>query len=168
MDIAGEYRIPAARAAVWAALNDPQVLARCIPGCKELEQASPEEMKARVALKIGPVSATFAGTVRLEDVRPPEGYTLVGQGNGGMAGFAKGRAAGSLAEEGAETLLTYTAKAAIGGKIATLGGCLMQSTSRKLADEFFGKFAAEFGPTEDAAARDPDGAPVAESLADRS
>lgn len=145
MDIAGEYRIPAAREAVWAALNDPAVLARCIPGCKELEQVSPEEMKAKVSLKIGPVSATFAGTVRLEDVRPPEGYTLTGQGNGGMAGFAKGRAAVSLAEEGAETVLTYTAKAEIGGKIATLGGRLMQSTSRKLADEFFGKFAAEFG-----------------------
>ncbi len=145
MDIAGEYRIPAAREAVWAALNDPAVLARCIPGCKELEQVSPEEMKAKVSLKIGPVSATFAGTVRLEDVRPPEGYTLTGQGNGGMAGFAKGRAVVNLAEEGTETVLTYTAKAEIGGKIATLGGRLMQSTSRKLADEFFGKFAAEFG-----------------------
>ena len=146
MDIAGEYRLPAPRDAVWAALNDPAVLARCIPGCKELEQASPEEMKAKVSLKIGPVSATFAGLVRLEDIRPPEGYTLVGQGNGGMAGFAKGRAVVNLAEEGAETVLTYTAKAEIGGKIATLGGRLMQATSRKLADEFFGKFAAEFGP----------------------
>jgi uncharacterized protein len=145
MDIAGEYRIPVAREAVWAALNDPDVLARCIPGCKELAQVSPEEMKARVAVKIGPVSATFAGTVRLEDVRAPEGYTLVGQGNGGMAGFAKGRAAVTLAAEGAETVLTYTARAEVGGKIATLGGRLMQATSRKLADEFFGKFAAELG-----------------------
>lgn len=146
MDIAGEYRIPVPREAVWAALNDPAVLARCIPGCKELEQVSPEEMKAKVALKIGPVSATFAGTVRLEEIRAPEGYTLVGQGNGGMAGFAKGRAVVALAEDGPRTtVLTYTAKAEIGGKIATLGGRLMQATSRKLADEFFGKFAAEFG-----------------------
>ncbi|MEE7502404.1 carbon monoxide dehydrogenase subunit G [Methylobacterium mesophilicum] len=145
MDIAGAYRIPVAREAVWAALNDPEVLARCIPGCKELVQVSPEEMTAKVALKIGPVSATFAGTVRLEDLRPPEGYSLVGQGNGGMAGFAKGRAAVSLAAEGGETLLTYTAKAEVGGKIATLGGRLMQATARKLADEFFGKFAAALG-----------------------
>lgn len=164
MDIAGEYRIPVAREAVWTALNDPEVLARCIPGCKDLEQASPDEMKAKVALKIGPVSATFAGTVRLEDVRPPEGYTLVGQGNGGMAGFAKGRAVVSLAEQGAETVLTYTAKAEIGGKIATLGGRLMQSTSRKLADEFFGKFAAEFGRVDNPSVQDQ----VAEPLADRS
>ena len=146
MDIAGEYRIPVARAVVWAALNDPEVLARCIPGCKELVQVSPEELTAKVALKIGPVSATFAGTVRLEDVRAPEGYTLVGQGNGGMAGFAKGRAVVTLTDEAGETVLIYTAKADVGGKIATLGGRLMQATSRKLADEFFGKFAAEFGP----------------------
>ena len=152
MDIAGEYRIPVAREAVWAALNDPDMLARCIPGCKELVQVSPEEMKAKVALKIGPVSATFAGTVRLEDMRPPEGYSLVGQGNGGMAGFAKGRAAVSLAAEGGETLLSYTAKAEVGGKIATLGGRLMQATARKLADEFFGKFAAELGATGEPAA----------------
>ena len=155
MDIAGEYRIPVAREAVWAALNDPEVLARCIPGCKELVQVSPEEMTAKVALKVGPVSATFAGTVRLEDLRPPEGYSLVGQGNGGMAGFAKGRAAVTLASEGDETVLAYTAKAEVGGKIATLGGRLMQATSRKLADEFFGKFAAEFGVTRDPAAPAP-------------
>ena len=155
MDIAGEYRIPAAREAVWAALNDPDVLARCIPGCKELVQVSPEEMTAKVALKIGPVSAAFMGTVRLEDVRPSEGYSLVGQGNGGMAGFAKGRAAVTLAAEGGETVLAYTAKAEVGGKIATLGGRLMQATSRKLADEFFGKFAAEFGVTRDPAAPTP-------------
>ncbi|QGY02489.1 carbon monoxide dehydrogenase subunit G [Methylobacterium mesophilicum SR1.6/6] len=155
MDIAGEYRIPAAREAVWAALNDPDVLARCIPGCRELVQVSPEEMKAKVALKIGPVSAAFMGTVRLEDVRPPEGYSLIGQGNGGMAGFAKGRAAVTLAAEGGETVLAYTAKAEVGGKIATLGGRLMQATSRKLADEFFSKFAAEFGASGDSAGSMP-------------
>ncbi|MCJ2050327.1 SRPBCC family protein [Methylobacterium sp. J-070] len=145
MDITGEYRIAAPRAAVWAALNDPAVLARCIPGCKELTQVSPEEFAAKVALKIGPVSATFAGTVRLEDIRAPEGYTLTGQGNGGMAGFAKGRAAVALRQEDVETVLTYEAKAEIGGKIASLGGRLIQATSRKLADQFFGAFAAELG-----------------------
>ncbi|SOR31412.1 putative carbon monoxide dehydrogenase accessory protein CoxG [Methylorubrum extorquens] len=158
MDITGEYRIAAPRAAVWAALNDPEVLARCIPGCKELTQASPEELAAKVALKVGPVSATFAGTVRFEDIRAPEGYTLVGQGNGGMAGFAKGRAVVSLREEGADTVLTYEAKAEIGGKIASLGGRLIQGTSRKLADQFFGAFAAELGapaPASEAAVAAP-------------
>ncbi|MDP4006339.1 carbon monoxide dehydrogenase subunit G [Methylobacterium sp. NEAU K] len=154
MDITGEYRIAAPRSAVWAALNNPDVLARCIPGCKDLARVSPEEFAAKVALKIGPVSATFAGTVRLEDVRAPEGYTLAGQGNGGMAGFAKGGAVVSLREEGDGTLLTYEAKAEIGGKIASLGGRLIQATSRKLADQFFGAFAAELGapaPITDAA-----------------
>lgn len=155
MDISGTYRIAAPREAVWAALNDPAVLGRCIPGCKELNAASPEEMAAKVSLKIGPVSATFAGTVRLEDVRPPEGYTLAGQGNGGMAGFAKGRAVVHLAAEGAETVLSYEAKAEIGGKIATLGGRLMQSTARRLADEFFGKFAATVGAPADSAEAAP-------------
>ncbi|MCP1551064.1 MULTISPECIES: SRPBCC family protein [Methylorubrum] len=158
MDITGEYRIAAPRAAVWAALNDPEVLARCIPGCKELTQASPEELAAKVALKVGPVSATFAGTVRFEDIRAPEGYTLVGQGNGGMAGFAKGRAVVSLREEGADTVLTYEAKAEIGGKIASLGGRLIQGTSRKLADQFFGTFTAELGapvPASEAAVAAP-------------
>jgi len=145
MDVTGEYRIPAPRERVWAALNDPGMLARCIPGCRELRQTSPEEMTAKVALKVGPVSATFAGTVRFEDVRAPEGYVLVGQGNGGMAGFAKGRAAVSLAEDGGETVLTYEAEAEVGGKIASLGSRLIQSTSRKLADQFFGTFAAELG-----------------------
>lgn len=145
MDITGEYRIVAPRAAVWAALNDAEVLALCIPGCRELTWVSTEELAAKVALKVGPVSATFAGTVRLEEIHPPEGYTLVGQGNGGMAGFAKGRAVVTLAEDGPETLLRYEAKAEIGGKIASLGGRLIQATSRKLADEFFGKFASRLG-----------------------
>jgi len=152
MDITGEYRIPAPREAVWAALNDPEMLARCIPGCKELDRTAPDEMAAKVALKVGPVSATFAGSVRLEDIRAPEGYVLVGQGNGGMAGFAKGRAAVALAEDGAETVLTYEAKAEVGGKIASLGSRLIQSTSRKLADQFFGTFAAELGAPASAAA----------------
>lgn len=146
MDIKGEYRIPAAREKVWAALNDPETLKRCIPGCKELEARSPQDMAAKVAVKIGPVSATFAGQVTLEDIDAPKGYALVGQGNGGMAGFAKGRADVRLAEDGAETVLTYDAKAEFGGKLATLGGRLVQSASRKLADDFFGRFSAEFEP----------------------
>lgn len=151
MDISGQYRIAAPRDVVWAALNDPEVLKRCIPGCKELEQRSPTDLAAKVALKIGPISATFTGAVTLENLNPPAGYTIVGQGQGGAAGFAKGRAEVVLTEAGDETDLAYTAKAEVGGKMATLGGRLIQATSKKLADEFFGKFVAELNG-EDAAA----------------
>jgi carbon monoxide dehydrogenase subunit G len=162
MDIAGQYRISAPRDVVWAALNDPEVLRRCIPGCKELEQKSPTELAAKVGLKIGPISATFTGAVTLQDLLPPERYTIVGQGSGGAAGFAKGSADVVLteAEGGAETDLAYTAKADVGGKIAALGGRLIQATSKKLADEFFSKFVAELnGPAEssdEAAAAEPE------------
>lgn len=146
MDIAGQYRIAAPRDVVWGALNDPDVLRQCIPGCKELEQRSPTEFAAKVSVKLGPISANFTGSVTLENMNPPAGYTIVGQGQGGAAGFAKGRADVALAEDGPEaTTLTYTAKADVGGKLATLGGRLIQATSKKMADEFFGKFASLLG-----------------------
>ena len=152
MDISGQYRIAAPRDVVWAALNDPDVLKRCIPGCKELEQRSPTDLAAKVALKIGPISATFTGAVTLENLDPPVGYTIVGQGQGGAAGFAKGRADVHLTdagpEPGTETDLAYTAKAEVGGKLATLGGRLIQATSKKLADEFFGNFVRELNGDE--------------------
>lgn len=156
MDIQGQYRIAAPRDVVWAALNDPEVLRRCIPGCKELEQKSPTDLAAKVALKIGPISATFAGAVTLENLNPPAGYTIVGQGQGGPAGFAKGRADVALAEVDGETSLTYTAKAEVGGKLASLGGRLIQATSKKLADEFFGKLVAELNGNSDMAASAPE------------
>jgi carbon monoxide dehydrogenase subunit G len=152
MDMSGQYRIQAPRDVVWAALNDPDVLKRCIPGCKELVQKSPTDMEAKVALKIGPISANFAGAVTLQNMNPPAGYTIAGQGSGGAAGFAKGSADVVLAEieGGAETDLTYTAKAEVGGKLAALGGRLIQATSKKLADEFFAAFAKELnGPDEE-------------------
>lgn len=151
MDITGQYRIQAPRDVVWAALNDPEVLRRCIPGCRELEQRSPTELAAKVALKIGPISATFAGAVTLEELEPPAGYTIVGQGQGGAAGFAKGRARVTLADAGeGETDLAYTARAEVGGKLATLGGRLVQATSKKLADEFFQAFVRELNGDEQA------------------
>jgi carbon monoxide dehydrogenase subunit G len=143
MDLTGEYQLAAARQQVWAALNDADVLRRCIPGCKELEQKSPSEFAAIVALKIGPVSATFKGSVNLEDIDAPNGYRIVGQGNGGVVGFAKGGATVRLADNGGGTLLSYIAKAEVGGKLASLGGRLIQSTSKKLADQFFSAFANE-------------------------
>lgn len=159
MDMSGQYRIQAPRDVVWAALNDPEVLKRCIPGCKELEQRSPTELAAKVALKIGPISANFSGEVTLQNLNPPEGYTIAGQGSGGAAGFAKGRADVTLIEidGAAETDLAYTAKAEVGGKLAALGGRLIQATSKKLADEFFSAFAKELnGPTEETATAEPE------------
>jgi len=151
MDITGQYRIAAPREVVWGALNDPGVLKRCIPGCKDLEKRSDHEFAAKVTLKIGPMSVNFTGAVTLEDLNPPAGYTIIGQGQGGAAGFAKGRAKVELADEGAETVLDYTAKAEVGGKLATLGGRLIQATSKKLADEFFDKLVAELGEAEEEA-----------------
>jgi carbon monoxide dehydrogenase subunit G len=156
MEITGEYRIAAPRQVVWAALNDPEVLKRCIPGCKDLEKRSDNEFAAKVALKIGPISAMFSGAVTLEDLNPPASYTIVGQGQGGAAGFAKGRAKVELDEQGEETNLSYAAKAEVGGKLATLGGRLIQATSKKLADEFFGTFAQTVsGPSDEEGEPDP-------------
>jgi carbon monoxide dehydrogenase subunit G len=145
MELTGEYRIPAPRERVWAALNDPQVLKAAIAGCQELEKVTDSEFRAIVATKVGPVSATFRGTVTLSDQDPPNGYTLTGQGQGGAAGFAKMRSRVSLAPDGDATVLTYTANAEIGGKLAAVGSRLVQSVAKKNADDFFGAFATQLG-----------------------
>ena len=145
MELKGEYRIPAPRERVWAMLNDPNVLRECIPGCESLEGSAAEGFAARVTTKVGPVKATFNGQVTLSNVKPPESYTISGEGKGGVAGFAKGGADVHLAEDGAGTLLTYTVNAQVGGKLAQLGSRLIDSTSKKLADQFFSSFAAKAG-----------------------
>ena len=146
MDITGTQRIEAPRSIVWAALNDPDVLRQCIPGCESLEKVSDAEMTAKVTLKIGPVKASFSGKVTLSDIDPPNGYTITGEGSGGAAGFARGSAKVRLQEEGNTTVLTYAAKADIGGKLAQLGGRLIEGTSKKLAAEFFAKFSEVVAP----------------------
>ncbi len=139
--IEGEERIAAPVQKVWEALNDPAVLKDCIPGCQSLEMKSPTDMAASVVLKIGPIKATFAGEVTLKNLKPPHSYTIAGEGKGGIAGFAKGGADVQLAEDGVDaTVLTYAAKADVGGKIAQLGSRLITSTSKKLAGEFFSSF----------------------------
>ena len=142
MTMSGEQQLPAPRETVWAKLNDPEVLKTCIPGCQSLEVTGPNEFLAVATNKVGPVKATFKGKVRLTDLDPPNGYKISGEGDGGIAGFAKGGANVRLAEaDGGGTKLHYDVDAQVGGKIAQLGGRLIDSTAKKLADEFFTNFA---------------------------
>jgi carbon monoxide dehydrogenase subunit G len=142
MNLEGTIPIAAPRAAVWAALNDTEVLRACIPGCEELTRLSDTELSARVKQKIGPVSATFSGKVTLSDIVEREGYTISGEGTGGVAGFAKGGAAVKLADgESGGTVLTYRANAQVGGKLAQLGARLIDATAKMLSDQFFRRFA---------------------------
>ena len=145
MDLTGEYRIDAAREKVWDALNDPEILKQCIDGCQELIKDSDTQFSAKVTMKIGPVKAKFAGKVTLSDINPPEGYTISGEGQGGVAGFAKGGADVKLTEDGSETVLTYSAKAEVGGKLASVGSRLVEGVAKKTADDFFGKFSEIVG-----------------------
>ena len=144
--IEGEEKIAAPIDKVWAALNDPEVLKQCIPGCQSLEKTSDNDLAATVVLKIGPIKATFNGAVTLKNLNPPNSYTIQGEGKGGIAGFAKGGADVTLTEDGPDaTLLKYEAKADVGGKIAQLGSRLITSTSKKLAGEFFSTFGEKVG-----------------------
>jgi carbon monoxide dehydrogenase subunit G len=146
MDMTGEYRIPASRNQVWAALNDPETLKASLPGCESLEKVSEHEFAATVVAKVGPVKAKFNGNVSLSNLNPPESYTISGEGKGGAAGFAKGGADVRLVEEGDVTILTYTAKADVGGKLAQLGSRLIDGTAKKMADEFFDNFVRQVAP----------------------
>ena len=145
MDLSDEILIPAPRAKVYAALNDTDVLKDCIPGCEELERTGENDLSAKVVLKVGPVKAKFSGDVTLDPAGAPERFSLSGKGNGGAAGFAKGGADVILEDRGDETLLKYDAKAEIGGKLAQLGNRLVQSTSKKLAGQFFENFRNRIG-----------------------
>jgi uncharacterized protein len=143
MQMSDVQRVPASRENVWNALNDPEVLRRCIPGCQSLTMVSPSEMTATVVVKAGPVKATFTGKVTLSDLDPPNGYRISGDGAGGVAGFAKGGASVKLEPVGDDaTDLHYAVDAQIGGKLAQLGGRLIDSTAKKLAGEFFQNLAA--------------------------
>ena len=139
--------VPAAQDKVWAALNDPAVLAKCIPGCQKLDMTGPNQMEATVVIKVGPVKASFSGKVTLSDIEAPNSYRISGEGSGGVAGFAKGGATVKLTAEGPEsTRRNYEVDAQLGGTLAQLGGRLIDATAKKLAGEFFEKFAAELTP----------------------
>ena len=158
MKMNGEFRVPTDRETVWRALNDPEVLKECLPGCQEIEKTSDTEMTATLALKVGPVKATFAGGVTLSDLDPPNGYTLSGQGQGGTAGFASGEAKVRLVEEGGETVVHYDVDAKVGGKLAQIGSRLIDSTAKKLAKQFFDSLAETLGGGDEAEARGCSGA----------
>ncbi|MFT4793489.1 MAG: carbon monoxide dehydrogenase subunit G [Paracoccaceae bacterium] len=150
MELKDEIRIKAPRDAVFAALNDLEVLKECIPGCEDLIQHSDVDLEAKVVLKVGPVKARFAGAVVLDRSGAPGAMSLTGEGSGGAAGFAKGGADVTLVQDGDYTILSYTAKAEIGGKLAQLGSRLIQGTAKKLAAKFFTRF-AEIVSAEDVA-----------------
>jgi carbon monoxide dehydrogenase subunit G len=141
MTMTGEVLLPASRETVWAKLNDAEVLKACIPGCEELTKTSDTEFQAVATQKIGPVKARFKGKVQLTDLDPPNGYKISGEGDGGIAGFAKGGATVALSEKDGGTLLTYNVEAQIGGKLAQLGQRLVNGAAKKVADDFFQKFA---------------------------
>jgi carbon monoxide dehydrogenase subunit G len=146
MTMSGEYQLPAEQQAVWEKLNDPAILKACIPGCQELEKTGDNGFRAIATIKIGPVKATFKGSVTLSDIDPPNGYKISGQGEGGVAGFAKGGATVHLAPKDGGTLLTYNVEAQIGGKLAQLGQRLVNGAAKKVADDFFQSFATAVSP----------------------
>ncbi len=158
MDMSGERRIPAPRTRVWDALNDPEMLRAAIPGCESVTRTADDAFEAKLALKIGPMAAKFGAKVKLENVVAPASYTISGEGNGGAMGFAKGGADVALEELGPEeTMLRYTVKAQVGGKMAQLGARLIDSTAKQMSDQFFDRFAAALTPP----APEPEAAPQA-------
>ncbi|CAH0187487.1 carbon monoxide dehydrogenase subunit G [Roseomonas sp. CECT 9278] len=164
MDMSGERRIPAARQRVWDALNDPEMLRAAIPGCESVTRTADDAFEAKLALKIGPMAAKFGAKVKLENINAPVSYTISGEGNGGAMGFAKGGADVALDEIAPEeTLLRYTVKAQVGGKMAQLGARLIDSTAKQMSDQFFDRFAAALTPP----APVPEAAPVAAPAAAR-
>lgn len=160
MDMSGSQRIEAPRERVWEALNDPEILRQCIPGCEVVDKVSDTEFAAKVVAKVGPVSAKFSGKVTLSDMDPPNGYTISGEGSGGAAGFGKGGAKVTLEPDGGATLLSYTAHAQVGGKLAQIGSRLVDATARKMADDFFTRFTAVVGAPAPQVEPQPEGAAV--------
>jgi len=142
MEMVSEQKISASREQVWAALNDTEILKKSMPGCESFDAISENTFEAKITAKVGPVKAKFKFNVELTDIRPPHGYLISGEGQGGVAGFAKGSAKVELSEDGDETILSYSVKANVGGKLAQLGARLIDGTAKKMADEFFSNFNA--------------------------
>jgi carbon monoxide dehydrogenase subunit G len=142
MTMTGEVQLPASREKVWDKLNDPEILKQCVPGCEQLDVIGENEFQATATVKVGPVKARWKGKIKLSDLDPPNSYRITGEGEGGVAGFAKGGAVVSLADKDGGTLLSYNVEAQIGGKLAQLGQRLINSAAKKTADDFFERFKA--------------------------
>lgn len=155
MKMSGEEVIAAARETVWKALNDPDILKQCIPGCESITRHSDNQLEARVIAKVGPVKAGFTGIVNLTDLNPPSSYRISGEGKGGLAGFASGGADVRLEDADGGTKLSYDVDAQVGGKLAMLGSRLIDSTARSMATQFFEKFAEIVGGMKPEAAAAP-------------
>ncbi len=141
MEMTGEQLIPASQDETWAALNDPEILKACVPGCEAIDRVADNEYTVLLTARVGPVAAKFRGKLALSDIKPPHSYALAFEGQGGVAGFAKGTASVRLAPRGeAETLLTYQAKANVGGKLAQVGSRLVDAAAQKVAGDFFAAF----------------------------
>ena len=151
MELKGERLIPAPFDTTWAALNNAEILKACIAGCESLERSGDDGFQAMVAVRVGPVSAKFKGKMTVTESDPPRAYTLVFEGQGGAAGFAKGQATVALTPQDGNTLLSYTAKATIGGKLAQVGSRLIDAAAGKIAEDFFTAFEAALRPAEGAA-----------------
>jgi uncharacterized protein len=145
MEFTGRYLVPAGINVTWAALNDPEILKACIPGCQVMTKTDPTHFEASATLKIGPVKATFKAKIEMADIDPPHRCTLKGEGQGGVAGFARGEAEVTLTPEDGGTALAYSAKAAIGGKLAQIGQRLIDGAAKQIADDFFTRFSAAVG-----------------------
>jgi uncharacterized protein len=146
MTMNGEYELAVPPQTVWEKLNDAETLKACIPGCEQLDKTSDTEFQAVATVKIGPVKAKFKGRVTLSDLDPPNGYKISGQGDGGVAGFAKGGATVKLTPKNGGTVLAYNVDAQIGGKLAQLGQRLVNGAAKKIADDFFANFANAVNP----------------------
>jgi carbon monoxide dehydrogenase subunit G len=153
MEMSGEQHIPLPQQRVWDALNDPEILKACIPGCESIDRVSDTEYKVAMTAAIGPVKAKFSGKLLLSDLSPPNSYSLAFEGSGGAAGFGKGSAQVSLAPEGGGTLLTYKATASVGGKLAQIGSRLIDGVAKKMADDFFARFNKTVAPTTESTIR---------------
>lgn len=145
MRMTGEERVAAAPDRVWQALNDPRILRQCIPGCQSLESESVDRLRAIVEVKIGPIGARFNATVTLRDIRPERGYTLIGEGQGGSVGSAKATIKIQLQPQGAGTLLSYDVDAQVGGRLAQLGGPIIDATAKQFVTKFFTRFGEVIG-----------------------
>ena len=145
MEMSGEQLVPASQADTWAALNDPEILKACVPGCESIERLADNEYQMLMVARIGPVSAKFKGKLSLSDLKPPHSYAIAFEGQGGAAGFGKGSAQVQLAPDGDGTKLSYQVKANVGGKLAQIGSRLVDAAARKISQDFFNAFNEKMG-----------------------